>query len=222
MSPRYAAVWFDLDGTLCDTSTDLIPAIRYTLEQHGHPAPDGERIRESISRGSRGMLAAGLGIADSDDPAIDPLIPTFHDRYEAITGEHSPYYDGILEVLARLDQDRVPWGIITNKTARFTDTLIQRKQLDKRIAALICGDTLAVRKPAPDPLLLACQLSQVSPQRCVFIGDSDFDIQAARAAGMAAIACRYGYTPPGEQPEDWRPDAIIDRPEQLHTFLWNV
>lgn len=215
----YRAVFFDLDGTLFDTATDLVPTIHATVATLGIEPASFEHIRAAIAHGSRGMLAAALN-SDTNDPRVEALIPEFHRRYEQATGTHSPYYDGIEALLNHLEQQHLPWGIITNKNTRFAQALIKRKNLEHRLSALVCGDTLPQHKPHPAPLRYACAQTNTRPEHSLFIGDSPFDIQAAHAAHMPCVAATWGYTPEHQHPRDWEATYILSHPQELHDILW--
>ncbi len=113
----------------------------------------------------------------------------------------------------------IPWGVVTNKPARMTEPLLAALGLSGRIACQISGDTIPERKPRPEPLLLACEQTGITPGRCVYIGDSSRDIEAGRAAGMFTVAAAYGYITHDDSAAAWNADVIaLDVPE-LTTLL---
>ena len=114
----------------------------------------------------------------------------------------------------------MPWGIVTNKLERFTYALARHFQLEQRVAAIVCGDTLATAKPDPAPLAYACALAGVRPEQAVMIGDSAADIRAATRAGMPSIYCDYGYTSRADLAEDDCPIAFVDSPAALAPLLF--
>lgn len=216
-APHFAAVWFDLDGTLMDTAYDLIPAIIATLESAQIPHADFTTIRGAISRGSRMMINTATHFTLSE-AQLDELVSAFHQHYLQRRLENR-YFAGMEALLAQIEAANIAWGIITNKNTAFAQAVVSQAQLSHRIAALVCGDTLPRNKPAPDPLLFACAHLNVNPAQCLYVGDSHSDILAAHAAGMKAVACRYGYVPPDENILDWQADDIIDHPLELTTII---
>lgn len=215
----YRAVFFDLDGTLFDTAEDLVPTIRDTVATLGIQPASVSQIRASIALGSRGMLATALN-SDINDVRIERLMPEFYQRYEQATGEKSDYFVGMEAVLMMLEQQQIPWGIITNKNTRFARAIVRRKNLEHRISVLVCGDTLPQVKPHPAPLRYACAQLNIHPEQALFVGDSPVDIQAARAANMPCVAVAWGYTPENENPSEWGASYTFSHPQELHDMLW--
>jgi N-acetyl-D-muramate 6-phosphate phosphatase len=124
-------------------------------------------------------------------------------------------FAGLGALLDRLDAARIPWGVVTNKPSRMTTPLLAHLQLAERAACAVSGDSLAVRKPHPGPLLHACQLAGVAPAEAIYVGDAARDIEAGRAAGMGTIAVAYGYIVAGDDPAAWGADHIAANTEEL-------
>src|ERR1035437_157813 len=212
------AVLFDLDGTLADTAPDLARALNRVRAVH-HLAPVPVEItRPYASSGARGLLKIGFGL-DPGDERYEALRLQFLEFYAAGICVDTRLFDGMAELLNRLDQDRLPWGVVTNKAERFTLPLLQGLRLGERAACVVGGDTAARPKPHPDPLLHAAAALQLPPSACLYVGDDLRDVQAARAAGMPVIAAKYGYLGDGGSIESWQADAIIDHPREVLDFL---
>ncbi|MDO4643237.1 MAG: HAD-IA family hydrolase [Cardiobacteriaceae bacterium] len=221
MSSHYQAVWFDLDGTLFDTAPDLIAAVNRALVQHGYPLASAETILPYTGHGSRMMLQHALNAAP-DDPHLPPLQDTFYDLYFRHIAEQTRWFPGMEGVIAALEAQAVPWGVVTNKLERFTYAIARHFDFDTRAAALVCGDTLATAKPDPAPLVYACAQCGVRPEHCIMIGDSNADIRAAARAGMPAVFCDYGYTSRAELSDEDKPIAYIATPNELHALLFEA
>jgi N-acetyl-D-muramate 6-phosphate phosphatase len=212
------AVLFDLDGTLADTAPDLARALN-RVRAANHLAPMHVAItRPYTSSGARGLLKIGFGLGPEDE-RYEALRLQFLDFYAADICVDTRLFDGMAELLDQLDQDRLPWGVVTNKAERFTFPLLQGLHLDERAACVVGGDTAARAKPHPDPLLHAAAALQLPPSACLYVGDDLRDVQAARAAGMPVIAAKYGYLGDGGSIESWQADAIIDHPREVLDFL---
>jgi len=212
------AVLFDLDGTLADTAPDLARALnRVRAANELAPVPL-EIARPYTSSGARGLLKIGFGLAPGDD-RYEALKLQFLDFYAAEICVDTRLFDGMAELLARFDQDRLPWGVVTNKAERFTLPLLRGLQLAERAACIVGGDTTARAKPHPDSLLHAAAVLQLPPSACLYVGDDLRDVQAARAADMRALAARYGYLGEGGPIESWQADAIIDHPREVLDYL---
>lgn len=212
-----AAVLFDLDGTLADTASDLALALnRVRAEEHLAPLPD-EAVRAVASSGARGMLGVGFGIAPGE-ARFDELRDRFLEHYAGEVCVHTSLFEGMPELLAELERRGLRWGIVTNKSARFTLPLVAALGLSARPACVVSGDTTARMKPAPDPLLFAANVVGVPPGECLYVGDDLRDVQAAHAAGMKMLAAGYGYLSGGD-PRTWGAEGIIDHPLQVLNFL---
>ena len=125
-------------------------------------------------------------------------------------------------VLAWLAEQRIPWGIVTNKATRFAAPLIASLGLAERASTLICGDTVTHAKPHPAPLLEAAARLQFAPAECVYVGDDRRDVDAGRAAAMTTVVATWGYLGAGDAPEAWGADHLIARPDELPRLLGDV
>ena len=221
MSAPYQAVWFDLDGTLLDTAPDLIAAVNRALQQHGYDPAPPEAILPYAGHGSRAMLMHALATAP-DDARLPALQESFYADYLQHIADHTRWFPGMEDLIAALEARGVLWGVVTNKLERFTYAIARHFAFELRAAALVCGDTLAVGKPDPAPLVYACSLAGVRPERCIMIGDSNADIRAAARAGMPSIYCDYGYTSRAELAADDRPLAFAADVAALRPYLLGV
>lgn len=209
---------FDLDGTLADTAPDLARALNRVRAAHRLAPMPVAITRPYTSSGARGLLKIGFGL-DPGNERYDALKLQFLDFYAAEICVDTRLFDGMAELLDRLDQDCVPWGVVTNKAERFTLPLLQSLHLNERAACIVGGDTAARLKPHPDPLLYAAAALQLPASACLYVGDDLRDVQAARAAGMRVIAAKYGYLGDGGAIESWQADAIIDHPREVLDHL---
>ena len=212
------AVLFDLDGTLLDSAPDLAAAANALRIQRQLPPLPLAHYRPFVGTGARGMLRLALGIQETD-PEFCDLKEAFFQAYEACMGAHSRIFPGVPEVLQGIDKNCQSWGIVTNKIERFTKPIVQADELLSKNQVLVCGDTTAFSKPHPAPLLAAASTLRVAPGACIYVGDDERDIQAAKAAGMRAIAASSGYLGDAHDVRCWQPDAIIDSPQGLLNLL---
>jgi phosphoglycolate phosphatase len=155
------------------------------------------------------MLGAGLGMT-REHPDWEMLKDAFLDYYEAAIAVHTRLFAGAERVLAEIERRRLAWGIVTNKAGRFTLPLLEHLALSSRANVIVCGDTTAQAKPHPAPLLHAAARLGLDAGNCVYVGDAERDVAAARAAGMASLVARYGYIASDVVPESWNPDGFID------------
>jgi N-acetyl-D-muramate 6-phosphate phosphatase len=210
-SPRalpVRAVLFDLDGTLADTAGDLAAALNRVRADRSLPPLPVAALRPHASDGSRGLLGAGLGVTQ-DDPHWETLKDAFLAYYAAALAVHTQLFADAERVLTEIEQRGLAWGIVTNKAERFALPLLEHLALASRAHVIVCGDTTAQTKPHPAPLLHAATRLGLGPVDCVYVGDAERDVAAARAAGMATLVARYGYIGPDVTPEAWGPDGFI-------------
>jgi N-acetyl-D-muramate 6-phosphate phosphatase len=212
------AVFFDLDGTLADTAPDLGGALNQLLEELGRPALAMTAMRPHVSAGTRGMLSIGFGVAP-DAPGYQDLAKRFLELYGERLCHGTRLFEGMAPLLDQLETRGMLWGIVTNKPARFTLPLADCLGLRGRAAAIVSGDSTPRPKPAPDGLLLACEMARVTPMQTLYVGDDLRDIQAAHAAGIRAVAAAYGYLGDDIPIGDWSADAVIATPLDLLDLL---
>lgn len=212
------AVLFDLDGTVADTAPDLGHALNRMRLERGLDALSIALIRTEASAGSLGLLRLGFGIKPGDD-GFEQMRSEFLGNYTERICHDTCLFPGITELLDELEARQLPWGIVTNKPARFTQPLMQLLDLDKRAACIISADQASHPKPHPAPLLAASKQIAIAPAECIYLGDDHRDVAASLAAGMLPIIANYGYLGNGEPPEAWGAKYHIDRPQDLLTYL---
>jgi len=212
------AVLFDLDGTLADTAPDLGHALNRQRIARGLSALPIELVRTEASSGARGLLGLGFNIKPGDS-GYEAMRDEFLDFYAVRLCHDTCLFPGMAELLDQLDSRRLPWGIVTNKPARFTDPLMQQLGLSLRAACIISGDTTAHAKPHPEPLLAASRALAVAPADCIYLGDDQRDVEASLAAGMVPIIASYGYLGNSHPPESWGAKHLIARPQDLLDYL---
>lgn len=212
------AVLFDLDGTLADTAADLGAVLNRLRTEAGQAPLPAEAIRPHVSKGVRGLLGIGFALAPGDDRYAE-----LHRRFLAYYGDSlciaTGLFEGIAETLDWLESEGIKWGVVTNKTSRYTLPVMAALGLARRAACIVSGDSSPRPKPAPDPLLLASAIAGADPARCLYVGDDLRDMQAARAAGMGAIAAAWGYLGDDLPLEEWGADSIIRSPSDLAGLL---
>ena len=214
------AVLFDLDGTLIDTAPDMGGALNNLLiEENLSPIPL-DIIRPYISQG--GLVLTRLGFSEYVGEAeIEPLRLRFLDHYRAIVADDSVLFDNFEQVLKKLEDRNMPWGIVTNKPEWLTTPLLKQMSLDNRAAVVICGDSLEHRKPHPLPLIVAAETIGVARENCIYIGDDKRDIDAGKAANMKTLIAAWGYIKAETNLDEWQAEGIVERPLDLlsHSFF---
>ncbi|MFP4606897.1 MAG: phosphoglycolate phosphatase [Thiohalospira sp.] len=216
--PRPAALFLDLDGTLVDTAPDLAAALNRVRREEGLPAVDEAEVRPVVSHGGGAVVTAGLGVAP-EEPGHAELLARLLDHYQRDIARHSRLFPGLAEVLAEWEATGRPWGVVTNKPARFTEPLLEALGLAGRVAAVVSGDTLPRAKPHPDPLLHACTAAGCAPAAAIYVGDAERDIAAGLAAGLRTAVAGWGYLDPADRPGDWGAEVHLTTPADLGRWL---
>ncbi len=214
---RLSCVLFDLDGTLVDTAPDLIACLNRALKQHGFDEVSSNSLKPFISFGAAAMISQSVNHADKQTQA--QILDSMLMFYQNNIAEHSRFFSGITDTLETIESLGLKWGIVTNKRERFTHPLVVALKLTDRVACVISGDTTANCKPHPEPMLKACNLANVKPEECVYIGDALHDIDAGKNAKMKTLAALYGYLKPDDDPTNWGADALIESPQQLTSWI---
>lgn len=208
------SVLFDLDGTLADSAPDLCATLNLLLTEEEMPPVLIEKTRPHTSSGVRGLLHAGFGLRPGDTNYA-PLAKRFLDHYERLMCGNTLLFPGIPELLDGLDRQGIRWGIVTNKMQRFTLPLVEALGLRQRATCIVSGDSSPRAKPHPEPLLLGCAATQVTPPHCLYVGDDLRDIVAGRSAGMGTVAAAYGYLGLDSPIASWEADAVVTEPQQV-------
>ena len=215
--PDLRGLLLDLDGTLLDTAPDMAHALNRLRVAEGLEELPFERIRPLVSHGAPRLIR--FAFDDPEPLRYDHLRLRFLDLYRAAIAVHTRVFDGFEDVLTAIEQAGMRWGIVTNKPGWLTMPLLEQLGLAARSGCVVSGDTLAERKPHPLPLLHAAGLLGLAPRECVYLGDAERDVQAARNAGMIPLVAGFGYLDDGEDPTAWQPDAVIGRPDELLDWL---
>jgi N-acetyl-D-muramate 6-phosphate phosphatase len=163
------------------------------------------------------MLGVAFGITPehADFPA---LREEFFRNYESCMTQRTYVFEGVAQLIASLIEREVPWGVVTNKSMRFTGPLTKGMPLFASARAVVGGDSTPYSKPHPAPLLEAARQVGVKPIECVYVGDDVRDVQAGKAAGMATVAATYGYLGATDV-KDWGADVQIETPLALLPLL---
>lgn len=188
-------VGFDLDGTLVDSLPDITTAVIQTLQELNLPPLEPSVIRQMVGNGVIRLLKrvlTGERMGEPDTAQLTKVLAHFRRAYTQHLCVESKLYPGVRETLNSL-QGRCAVACITNKSTEFTAPLLKALGIDGYFGFVLCGDSLPVMKPDPQPLLHAAVHFDLTPDACCMVGDSRNDIEAARAAQFRAVAVSYGY-----------------------------
>lgn len=210
-------VMFDLDGTLIDSVPDLALAVDAMLQDLGRKKAGQSAVRQWVGNGAVMLVKRALSdkmIPDHIDEALfQKAHQLFLDHYQKISGRHSKLYPHVCDTLKELRKTHTYLAVITNKPKQFTPALLKSHDLPN-FDLVMCGDSLAEKKPHPAPLLHCMEKLGCSAEETIMIGDSVSDIKAAQAAGVPVICLSYGYNQ-GEDLSSYQPNALIDNFNEL-------
>lgn len=212
------AVLFDLDGTLIDSAPDLAAAADKMRADRGLPSLPFSAYRPMAGAGARGMLGIAFSMTP-EHPDFLTLREEFFSNYEQCMTHNTRVFDGVVDLVSGLLLQSLSWGVVTNKSMRFTDPLTRAIPLFASAKTIISGDTTAHAKPHPAPLLEAARHLNLHPSECLYVGDDERDIVAGKAAGMQTVAATYGYLGNVTDPSNWQADVIINSPLELLQLL---
>ncbi len=204
------AVLFDLDGTLVDSAPDIHAALNQTLESYGEPPFTLEAVTRMIGGGVPKLIERAYAALDKElDPAtLDRIVDRFIKIYEPRSAELTTLYAGASEVTRQLKHDGRAIGVVTNKPGQPTAEILKHFGLFDLMDVVVGGDAGPAKKPEPGLLLLACERLGIDPAEVLFVGDSENDVAAAKAAGIKVVVVLGGYTSLSK--DELAADAAID------------
>ena len=207
-------VGFDLDGTLLDTAHDLGHALNHTLAHAGRRTIPLDEVHRLIGGGTNQMLRNALAETGGVNEGI---LPELQDRLVAFYSEniavHTQLYPGGAAMLNALRDAGVRVAVATNKKEALALRLFDELGMTADFAAIVGGDTLGPGRGKPAPDLLHEMVARCGGGRTAFVGDTTFDVGAARAAGIPVVACSFGFN---DRPvHELGADAVIDHFDEL-------
>lgn len=210
-------VVFDLDGTLADTSGDLIAAANACFREMGVGNQlDASQDAATALRGGRAMLTLGLSrLGRGDDvDEVDRQYPLLLEHYAQAIDHHTVFYPGAIDAVKALRANGYKVAVCTNKPEHLARMLLENLEVLDHFDALIGADTLPVRKPDPGPYYAAVERSGGDVTKSVMIGDTQTDHDTARAAGVASVLVTFG--PGAFDVSSLGPDALLTHFDDLH------
>ncbi len=208
-------VVFDLDGTLADTSADLLAAANACFEGLGHGALLGPQDALTAFHGGRAMLRLGFGRlgAPWSEQDVDREYPRLLSTYAEVLDRETQLYPGAVQAVEALRQAGFATAICTNKPEGLAVELVRRLGIAPLFGALVGADTFPVRKPDPVPYVAAVERAGGKVARSMLIGDTQTDRDTARAAGVPIVLVTFG--PEGHAITRLQPDALLRHYDDL-------
>ncbi|MEZ2354114.1 phosphoglycolate phosphatase [Caballeronia sp. RCC_10] len=209
--PIRAAI-IDLDGTMVDTADDFVAALNGMLARIGvEPPVTRDEVVGYIGKGSENLIRSVLAARLPHPQAtaqFDDALATYQSEYAKINGKHSTLFPEVKEGLEAMRELGIALACVTNKPHRFAVELLSHFGVAQYFKVVLGGDSVALKKPDPLPMLTACERLDVLPRETVAVGDSENDALAGRAAGMATLTVPYGYNH-GKAVQSVKSDGIV-------------
>jgi pyrophosphatase PpaX len=210
---RYGTVLFDLDGTLIDSGAMILASFRHATRSV---------LRREYSDADL-LAAVGGSTLHEQMQALDPelteeLVESYREHNSPLHAELQPCA-GVLELLDRLTDEGRRLGMVTSKRSATVEMAFKVLPLSDYFEVVITTEQTEHHKPHPEPLLLACDRLGVDPHDAAYVGDAPFDVAAAKAAGLRAIAVTWGGIHARERLEREEPDAIVESADELYDVL---
>ena len=212
-------VGFDLDGTLVDSALDLAPAVNHALVEAGREPVTLETTRSLIGGGARRMLERALDVTGG--PVGDAQFEQLHSKllahYTANIAVNTRAYEGCLAALERLAGLGCKLAVVTNKNEDLARNLLNELDMTGHFASIMGGDTLGRERAKPAPDMIIETIARCGGGRFAMVGDSTFDVKAARNANVAVAAFSFGYH--DVPPQELGADVLLDHFDELLAAL---
>ncbi len=212
---NWKANFFDLDGTLVQTSPEIADATNDTLRYFGWPEVSQAQVDGWIGQGTRELLILALAHVKQKDVEqvrkgahLKEALPIFDRYYQQRCGTRSVLYPHVREVLKTLRERGCKLAVVTNKEGRYTDTVLKAHDLTDSFDLVVSGDTFSTKKPDPVGVLHGLSLWDIDKRDALFVGDSSIDAATGRNAGLQVWLLPYGYNM-GQPVEACQPDRVI-------------
>ncbi|HAP31916.1 MAG TPA: HAD family hydrolase [Firmicutes bacterium] len=212
------AVIFDLDGTLLDTLQDIGEAMNTSLREHGFPEHPLDAYRYFVGEGVETLVRRALPEGQRGEALVAKLLEIMREEYGRRWHDHSLPFPGVPEMLDRLESRGLPKAVFSNKPHVFTVEMVEEMLGDWSFIAVRGILPGTPRKPDPAVALEISREIKIPPQDILFVGDSDLDMLAARAAGMFGIGVLWGFRDAAELLGAGA-RALMAHPRELLNFL---
>ena len=210
---RFPVVLFDLDGTVIDSGAIILASMRHAVKEVLGAEPPDELLMAAV--GGPGLEAQMHALAPD---RVEELVTVYRAHNEPLHDELL-CCAGVEDVLVRLKEEGRRLALVTAKRRATVELAFNALPLRQFFETVVGGDETRGHKPDPEPLLLAAERMDVEPRDCAYVGDSPFDIRAAKAAEMFAVAVTWGGIHDRPKLEAEEPDAIVDNAEDLYGVL---
>ena len=214
---KIEAILFDFDGTIADTSEDMVGCLNILLKNHSKEDVDISKAKKFISKGAAGLINFAFPKIPDEEKKL--YISEYLEIYKNNLFIKTKLFSGIEELILSIIKKQYKWGIVTNKPSYLVNPIIEKINFTYSPNCVVAGDTLSVKKPNPEPLIHAAKIIGCNPSLCAYVGDDIRDITAANSAGMISVAALYGFIEDLQQVKEWGSDYMIYKPLDLESLI---
>lgn len=210
---KYELAIFDMDGTILDTLDDLKNSLNFALKENGFPERTRDEVRSFIGNGVTVLVKRALPQNASDEDR-NKVLETFHPHYKKHCADNTRPYEKITEVIGKIREKGIKTAVVSNKE-HYGVVLLCEKYFNGLFDAAVGSTDKVRRKPAPDTVNAVLKDLNVSPEKAVYIGDSDVDVMTAKNAGTDCISVSWGFRTKEFLKENGATEIVSDPTELL-------
>ena len=215
MQEKNSAILFDLDGTLLNSGLSFHKIVNQLKKEINQEEVPFEKVRKYSSRGASLILKNSF--PEADEAQLEDLKKSFLERYFKFMLDDICLYDGVVELIDFLANESIPWGIVTNKSEKYTRPIIEKLKWHELTNAVICPENVTKAKPDPEGIITALNLLNASNSESYYVGDHKRDVETGKNANVKTVACTYGFHE--TDPHSWQADYIINEPIELKNVI---
>ena len=215
MQEKNSAILFDLDGTLLNSGLTFHKIVNQLKKEINQEEVPFEKVRKYSSRGASLILKNSF--PEADEAQLEDLKKSFLERYFEFMLDDICLYDGVVELIDFLANESIPWGIVTNKSEKYTRPIIEKLKWHELTNAVICPENVTKAKPDPAGIITALNLLNASNSESYYVGDHKRDVETGKNANVKTVACTYGFHE--TDPHSWQADYIINEPIELKNVI---
>ena len=215
MQEKNSAILFDLDGTLLNSGLTFHKIVNQLKKEINQEEVPFEKVRKYSSRGASLILKNSF--PEADEAQLADLKKSFLERYFEFMLDDICLYDGVVELIDFLANESIPWGIVTNKSEKYTRPIIEKLKWHELTNAVICPENVSKAKPDPEGIITALNILNAPNLESYYVGDHKRDIETGKNANVKTVACTYGFHE--TDPHSWQADYIINEPIELKNVI---
>ena len=215
MQEKNSAILFDLDGTLLNSGLTFHKIVNQLKKEINQEEVPFEKVRKYSSRGASLILKNSF--PEANEAQLADLKKSFLERYFEFMLDDICLYDGVVELIDFLANESIPWGIVTNKSEKYTRPIIEKLKWHELTNAVICPENVSKAKPDPEGIITALNLLNASNSESYYVGDHKRDVETGKNANVKTVACTYGFHE--TDPHSWQADYIINEPIELKNVI---